>query len=451
MNSAKRYKIADHCHLGEIDGYGYAFVPGGTGGVVLLDLNTKKLLEQLFEHGTDLNEARTEPLVRAGIIVPRGNQLIVPSLDHGRIKSISTWLHVSNACNLNCPYCYIANKSDRRHMPLSIVEAYLDKLEETTSKHGLRKVVIRLAGGEPTLGKKLVRYIAEETQARFAAKGLKVKLIMLTNGTLLDEDWLRLILKHEIGLSISLDGTKEWHDRLRFFKGGRGTFDRILHSIDLCKKFGIRPNILSTITEANIDNLQLFGRFLVDLNLSFRFGVYRDNTGGYSGYRSFNERLKLELGAFYEYYAEAVRNGRTSFMHQLSDLHFDKRPHLRSCNIGYSGVTVNHLGNVFLCQAGMDREPIGNLQDGRTFLEMAWSQRTLPELSDMNVLDYPDCRRCQWSQMCGGGCPLVNSSANGSATTSSPYCELFKAMIPKLIELKALDLIHKLEENTERK
>jgi len=35
----------------------------------------------------------------------------------------------------------------------------------------------------------------------------------------------------------------------------------------------------------------------------------------------------------------------------------------------------------------------------------------------------------------------VNFGANGSAATSSPYCKLFKAVIPRLIEIKALQLI----------
>ncbi|MBC8550445.1 MAG: SPASM domain-containing protein [Candidatus Brocadiales bacterium] len=72
---------------------------------------------------------------------------------------------------------------------------------------------------------------------------------------------------------------------------------------------------------------------------------------------------------------------------------------------------------------------------------MAWRQKTIPELATKNVLDYEDCKNCQWSLICAGGCPVVSSVTNGSAASASPYCEIFKAMIPRLIEIKALRLI----------
>lgn len=451
MSSVGSYKLADHIHLGEIDGYGYAFVPGSASGVVLLDLTTKELLEELAIGHANLDGTRIDQLIKVGLVLPATDQSVLPRLDRGRIRSFSTWLHITNACNLNCPYCYIANKGDRRHMSFPVMEAYLDKLEETVAKHNLKKVVIRMAGGEPTLHSKMIRYLVTKAKERLTKRGIQVVLVMLTNGTLLTEEWLRLISDHGIKLSVSLDGTREWHDKLRFFKGGRGTFDLVMRSLGLCRKFDLRPGVLSTITEANLADLQAFGRFLIDLDLPFRFGVYRDNSGEYAGYNNFIAKLKPELDMFYGYYAEAIRSGRARFRHQLSDLHLDQRAHLRSCNVGFSGVSVNHAGDVFLCQAGMGRGSIGNLWDGRTLLEMAWQQKVMPELSSTTVLEYPDCRECQWAQVCGGGCPLVNSSANGSATTSSPYCELFRTMIPKLIELKALDLIRKIKEGTKKK
>jgi len=39
--------------------------------------------------------------------------------------------------------------------------------------------------------------------------------------------------------------------------------------------------------------------------------------------------------------------------------------------VGISGVTVNHLGEVFFCQAKMDKYTIGNLNDDLTLFEMA--------------------------------------------------------------------------------
>ena len=43
--------------------------------------------------------------------------------------------------------------------------------------------------------------------------------------------------------------------------------------------------------------------------------------------------------------------------------------------------------------------------------------------------------------VCAGGCPVTNFNTNGSVASSSPYCGVFKEMIPRLIEIKALQLL----------
>ena len=431
------------CYTGEIDNYGYAFVPGSAKGVVLLDKRTKNLLDNLSSFHSGKDEQRLQLLLQNGLIRYCDTPPRSPALNKATIKSMSTWLHITNSCNLDCGYCYIVGKKDKQPMPLSVVKSYLDKLENTIRVHQLESVQIRIAGGEPTMQKKLVAYLAEEVRARFIEKGVRIQLILLTNGTLLNPWWIQLIKSHFMKLCISLDGMEEWHDLQRFFKNGLGSFGKVHQNINLCLEKGIKPNILTTITENNISGISQLGKYLIDSNLPFRLGVYRDNSGNFDGYESFIEKVLDALNDCYNYYACAIRERRATFNHQLADIHLNKRPHLRSCNIGYSGVTVDHAGNVFLCQAGMDRKPIGNLRDQSTLLQMAWSQETLPELREKNVLNYRNCHTCQWALACGGGCPIVNASVNGAADIASPYCKLIKTMIPRLIELKALQFIQK--------
>lgn len=444
MSPVEQYIRAENCYIGEVDGYGYAFVPGSVAGVVILDLRSKEVLSNLSLFQEDRDEERIQLFLKNGLIRPRSVSVPKRILDTGRVRSVGVWLHVSNTCNFDCPGCYIA-KRGRGKMSIGVARDFLDNLGATIARHELTNIGMRLAGGEPTTNKEIVYFIVNEAKERFLSKGIKAKLAVITNGTLLTREFLDFVVKNKLGLSISLDGTKEWNDKTRFFKNHRGSFDEIYRGIRLCREFGLKPNILSTITEDNLDGLPDLGKFLVELNLPFRFGPYRDNSGGYSGYGEFTDRMMSVLNDFYDYYAEAIRSGKTTMMHRLSDIHFDKKPHLRGCNVGYSGVTVSHRGKVFLCQAAMDRKPIGNIWNGRTLLEMAWSQKTLPELSGASALSYPSCSSCQWLFVCGGGCPLVNANANGLATTRSPYCELFQSAIPRLVELKALSNIQKLK------
>ncbi len=442
MIAIDQYEKTKNCYTGEIDGYGYAFVPGSEKGVVLLDLRTKSILDDLsiFQSQSEKDIRRVQLLSENGLIQLRSGSPRKLVLDRNAVKAMSAWLHIANCCNLDCPYCYVANKG-KEFMSLSVANSCLDKLEQTVKEHQLKLLTIRFAGGEPTLHKNLMIYLAEQIQKRFVAKGVQTKLILLTNGTIVDSELIYLIKSHSMRVCLSLDGLGEWHDKTRFYKNGSGSFNQVSRNLNLYLENGIKPTILTTITDRNIPGIPELSRFLIDENFSFRYGLYRDNIGDYRAYENFILKVLDVLNDCYDYYANAIRNQKTTSKQQFCEIHLNRKPHLRGCNIGYSGVTVNHIGDVFLCQARMDKKPIGNVKNKATLLQMAWSQNTFPELCVKDVFDYENCRQCQWSLVCAGGCPVVNFGANGSAATSSPYCKLFKAVIPRLIETKALQLI----------
>ncbi len=347
-------------------------------------------------------------------------------------------------CNHRCTFC----APEVLGYPNRVLDAdvlnqcfqEMRRIREETGNVGFKSV--QFAGeGEPTLHKNLMIYLAEQIQKRFVAKGVQTKLILLTNGTIVDSELIYLIKSHSMRVCLSLDGLGEWHDKTRFYKNGSGSFNQVSRNLNLCLENGIKPTILTTITDRNIPGIPELSRFLIDENFSFRYGLYRDNIGDYRAYENFILKVLDVLNDCYDYYANAIRNQKTTSKQQFCEIHLNRKPHLRGCNIGYSGVTVNHIGDVFLCQARMDKKPIGNVKNKATLLQMAWSQNTFPELCVKDVFDYENCRQCQWSLVCAGGCPVVNFGANGSAATSSPYCKLFKAVIPRLIETKALQLI----------
>lgn len=49
----------------------------------------------------------------------------------------------------------------------------------------------------------------------------------VTNGVFIDEKMAKIIAKHNIRLTISIDGPSEIHDILRLDKNGNGTFERV--------------------------------------------------------------------------------------------------------------------------------------------------------------------------------------------------------------------------------
>lgn len=437
-----QYEKTKNCHTGEVGDYGYAFVPGSNEGIVLLDLKTKNFLDNLVEMDDLSNmQQRLSLLFKNKLIQKREEANRDFKFNRNKVKTISVWLHISNKCNLDCQYCYIASKNGDL-MSVSVANFCLNKLEQTVMDHGLNAITIRFAGGEPTLNRKSIAYFAEEAQKRFVKKGVVVNFIILTNGTIFDIPLVNLINEYSMRVSFSLDGVKDWHDKMRSFKNKSGSFDKVYKNLELCLAHKIKPTILTTITPANILGVSELNRFLVDRDLSFRYSFYRDNVDkDRNDLNNFINALSEVLNDCYDYYINAVNNRGATSSHQLCDINFNKKPRLRSCDIGYSGATINHEGSVFLCQATMDKKPIGHVLESKTLLQMIWNQKEFPELTTKSVYDYNDCKNCQWMLLCAGGCSVTNFNTGGSIGSVSPYCSVFKEMIPKLIKIKALQLI----------
>jgi len=444
MLDIAQYEKVKNCYTSEVDGYGYAFVPGSAQGVVLLDLRTKKLLDNLSIFKVKTDTQRIDLLIENRLLKLKNKPTCLPVFDKHRIKSMSIWLHIANCCNLDCSYCYIVGK-DKQMMSRQVANDFLDKLERTVEEHKLESIAIRFAGGEPTLNKKILDYISRQIHERFAPKGIGVKRALLTNGTVFDEELLGIIKQNKINVCVSLDGLDEWHDKTRSFKNGQGSFATVFKNIEQYLKNDVKPTILTVITEQNVQGIPDLTKFLISTSLLFRYGLYRDNIGGHKAHEAFMEKVLSVMNDCHRHHVDTLRNHKEVQGYQFCEIHLNGRPHLRSCNIGYSGVTVDHLGRVFLCQSKMDEEPIGNIKDKDTLLSMAWSQKTFPELNERDASSYENCRECQWLLICSGGCSVTSAGMNGSVVTASPYCKLFKAVIPNLLEARALQLIENVQ------
>ncbi|NTU83661.1 MAG: radical SAM/SPASM domain-containing protein, partial [Chloroflexales bacterium] len=63
--------------------------------------------------------------------------------------ALAAWLHVTNACNLRCAYCYIEKSAEAMDLPTA--RAAVDAVVAAALRHGYGEVALRYAGGEPLL------------------------------------------------------------------------------------------------------------------------------------------------------------------------------------------------------------------------------------------------------------------------------------------------------------
>jgi uncharacterized protein len=139
-------------------------------------------------------------------------------------------LKVASRCNLNCSYCYVYNKGDEswrdqpRVMSRDVVDALMIRVRNHCARHGLDSFTFHFHGGEPLLSGQqfFVDFVAAARRA--LEPGIKPLFRMQTNGTLLNDEWCRLLSGLNIGVGISIDGPEEVNDRHRVDHAGRGSY-----------------------------------------------------------------------------------------------------------------------------------------------------------------------------------------------------------------------------------
>ncbi|MFF5180664.1 FxsB family cyclophane-forming radical SAM/SPASM peptide maturase [Micromonospora sp. NPDC000316] len=135
-------------------------------------------------------------------------------------------------CDLACDHCYVYTMADQRwrSRPLAMSAATLARtgvrIGEHARRHGLRQVSVVLHGGEPLLAGVAGVERAVELLRRGTAP-VPARVTVQTNGVRLDDAFLRLFDRLDVGVSVSLDGDRTAHDRHRRGPDGRGSHSRV--------------------------------------------------------------------------------------------------------------------------------------------------------------------------------------------------------------------------------
>ena len=107
-------------------------------------------------------------------------------------------------------------------------------------------------GGEPTLaGIDFFRSFSYCVDSHPRSKDVRIHYSIQTNGYNLNEEWAEWFAGHQVLVGMSLDGPKEIHDRYRVDRAGKGTFNRVMASIELLRKYNVDFNILTVVSGSN--------------------------------------------------------------------------------------------------------------------------------------------------------------------------------------------------------
>jgi uncharacterized protein len=316
-------------------------------------------------------------------------------------------LAVAQKCNLGCAYCYAregAFGGAPKNMSLETALASVDLL--LVGKKPGDRAHLAFMGGEPLINRAVVRettrYGAKEAERR----GITLGFAITTNGTLLNESDADFFETHGFAVTISLDGPPETHDRLRPFKGGRGSFETIRRGvaplIDRQRRMQVSARV--TVTPEHEDLPAILDAF-VDMGFhSVGFSPMLNAPSGREEMTRADLTGMLEgmvaCGMIFE--RRTVAGERYPFANVLQALREigrgTHRPYPCGAGAGYLGVSAS--GDLAACHRFVEdpRGAFGSLDEGIDHArQSAW-------LRDRHVHRQSPCSGCWARYLCGGGC-----------------------------------------------
>lgn len=169
-------------------------------------------------------------------------------------------LKLSSRCNLSCTYCYVYNSVDTgwRRQPKSMSAATIHeaarRIAEHVERHRLHEIGVVLHGGEPLLaGPETVELALSAIRAAVPAH-TAVRYSIQTNGTLLDEAFLAMFVRHGVRVGVSLDGDAAANDRHRLFPRGAGSYERVAAGLELLSDVRYRPQFAGLLCVVDVRN-----------------------------------------------------------------------------------------------------------------------------------------------------------------------------------------------------
>lgn len=341
-------------------------------------------------------------------------------------------LQGSPFCNVDCAYCYLPNRRDRRRMPMATVSGAVRWLVESGLADDGFTVVWH--AGEPLV---LSRDWYDEAFAHVAkaAPGLAVRHAMQTNATLLDAPWARFLRERDVSVGVSLDGPAHIHDAARRTRAGGGTHAAAMEGVAHLREAGVPFHAIAVVGAPALADPDGFIAFFEVLGAT-ELGINIEETEGVHASSSLTDVHARALRAFLDrLIAHAAVHGRPRLREArrlLALLRSDAfGPALRTQeNVAFRIVTVDvdgglHTYSPELAGAavpGWDGLPLGHIaQDDLPAILASARFRRLASAVERGVDACRDV--CAYFPLCGGGAPSNKVSETGRFdATETQHC-----------------------------
>lgn len=458
------------CRLGEFhpfqaEGRDFIYLPSGAifqlddtaqalvGRLASQEMSYQEVIGALTASGCSRKDAQEllHELFHAGVIVSGQAEAPAPVAPPGHFPLQSLVMNITNQCNLSCTYCYefgadkIATpKGKAKFMSLDTARASVDFL--LAESQGRKAVHITFFGGETLMNFPLLRQVVDYARERTAAEGRSVDFSLTTNATLLTPAIIAFLSENAIGVTVSMDGPPDLHDKRRIYKNGKGSHaviePRLRALIASHRTRAITARV--TLTEGVTDVVRIY-RYLKD-DLGFHeVGFAPVTASGAQAYALNDDDMAGVIGQFntlaqewQEYALRGEMHGFTNVSETISELTQGvNKSH--PCGAGLGLVGVGPGGDIAPCHrfADADSHTLGHISTGID------RDKQSDFLTRGHVGAKYDCQKCWARPLCAGGChheAFVRYGDTGHANLH--YCDWIRGWTDTCLRIYGAVSVH---------
>ena len=340
-------------------------------------------------------------------VYPGRNQLL--KLDQLR----ECWLHITDLCNLSCRHCLFSCSADTRTtLSFDTIRTSVDEAYHLGTR------LFYLTGGEPFMHRQI-----DDICNLILTRYEDTDLVILTNGLLLPGHMpqLKQLPVNRLHLQISIDGTRETHDRYR----GNGAYDKLTENLKPIYGSGIHATLAMAVHSGNvaqmIDILEIASR----LDISDVHYLWLFVTG------NADSKMFVPPDVLFHHLAEAENTAAAkgiaidNIRNLESQIFSSSGTKYDLGNAGWDSLAIGPDGSVYPTPAliGNKAAFCGHIDDG---IETVWRQSPgFIHLRSVSIAGNENYLKKPLRYLVGGGDLDHSLYAGGSYVGFDPYVELY--------------------------
>jgi len=190
-------------------------------------------------------------------------------------------------CNLDCDYCYLPDRGNRRRISFAVLEAAVERVLESPWFEG--GFTLLWHAGEPlTMPIAFYDEATARIQALLERRGLPPSTVvqsLQTNATTIDGAWCDCFARNGIHVGVSMDGPAFLHDAHRVTRTGLPTHAAVMRGIGWLQRRGIPFQVIAVLTAESLNHAEAMADFFLEHGIA-DVGFNMEETEGANAHSS---------------------------------------------------------------------------------------------------------------------------------------------------------------------